>query len=84
MCLFTCQKCKTTINQRETTNHECEPRADDAPTDYIAAAVLPIIRKAQADAWDEGFDVGESSGYAIGRDTDAWENNIDNPYREAR
>ena len=54
MCLFTCQKCKTTINQRETTNHECEPRADDAPTDYIAAAVLPIIRKAQADAWQAG------------------------------
>ena len=74
MCLFTCQKCKSTINQRETTNHECEPRADDAPTDYIAAAVLPIIRKAQADAWDEAYEWGRFD------DPDGFTRN---PYREA-
>lgn len=32
---------------------------NDAPTDDVIAAVLPIIaaevRKAQADAWDEGY-----------------------------
>ncbi|MGP5098371.1 hypothetical protein ACTXJ1_10165 [Brachybacterium alimentarium] len=54
MCLFTCQKCKTTINQRETGTHVCEVRADEVATDYIAATVLPIIRKAQADAWQAG------------------------------
>ena len=27
---------------------------NDAPTDEVAAAVLPILRRAQADAWDEG------------------------------
>lgn len=43
MCLFTCQKCKSTINQRETTNHECEPRADDAPTDAEVEAAARAL-----------------------------------------
>lgn len=40
-----------------------------------------VRRDAQADAWDEGFEVGESNGYAIGRDIDTDEN-TQNPYRE--
>lgn len=51
---------------------------------YLAARIAPIIaaevRKAQAGAWDEGFEVGESNGYAIGRDIDTDEN-TENPYR---
>lgn len=54
---------------------------NDAPTDDVIDAVLPILRAAQADAWDEGFEVGESNGYAIGRDIDTDEN-TENPYRE--
>ena len=35
----------------------CDPHPrvfNDAPTDDVVAAVLPILRRAQAEAWDEG------------------------------
>ena len=35
---------------------------NDAPTDDVIAAVLPIIRAAQADAWDEGWRQGTFLG----------------------
>lgn len=38
------------------------------------------IRDAAADIWDEGFEVGESNGYAIGRDIETSEDTT-NPYR---
>lgn len=40
MCLFTCQKCKSTINQRETGTHVCEVRADEVATDAEVLAAL--------------------------------------------
>ena len=51
-----------------------------------AAAVLPIIatevRKAQADAWGEGYEAGMLDTYRLGRDMDLTITPAPNPYRE--
>ena len=38
---------------------DAHPRVhDDAPTDDVVAAVLPIIRRAQAESWEKGYTAG--------------------------
>ena len=58
----------------------------DALIESTAAAVLPIIaagvRKAQADAWDEGYEAGMLDTYRLGRDMDLTITPAPNPYRE--
>lgn len=59
MCLFTCQKCKSTINQRETTNHECEPAEDTHTAARLDAGARAMFIATMGgdtcagDAWDE-------------------------------
>ena len=52
----------------------------------LAAAVLPIIaaevRKAQAAAWDEGYEAGMLDTYRLGRDMELTITPAPNPYRE--
>lgn len=64
---------------------------NDAPTDDVVAAVLPHIatevRKAQADAWDEGqasgWDEAQEQWQINGTVGDAWKHaDTHNPYRE--
>lgn len=55
--------------------HEADP--DLLPCEQSrAAAVLPTIRAAQAEAWDKG----ENAGFLHGR----WDEYTINPYREER
>ena len=71
---------------------DAHPRSHrDAPTYEIVTAVLPIIRKAQADAWDEGqssgWDEAQCTWLETGSVGDGWKHSTDpNPYRaqEAR
>lgn len=54
MCLFTCQKCKTTINQRETGTHVCEtPTSDRLRDDNVALLVELLDAENRAGATDE-------------------------------
>ena len=60
---------------------------NDAPTDEVAAAVLPILRRAQAEAWDEGQDAGweeaQDQWATEGMVGDRWKRaDTPNPYRE--
>ena len=48
--------------------------------DKIYAQVHAALEAVAADIWDEGFEVGEGNGYAIGRDIDTDEDTT-NPYR---
>lgn len=43
MCLFTCQKCKTTINQRETGTHVCETPTSDRLRDDNVALLAELL-----------------------------------------
>ena len=52
---------------------KCPRHPQDAETDDLIAAVLPIIRKAQADAWDEAY------AWGCFDDTDGFTRN---PHRE--
>ena len=52
----------------------------DRIQDEYRALARAALEAVAADIWDEGFEVGESNGYAIGRDIDTDEN-TDNPYR---
>ena len=64
---------KTMIEQIETALQQATFDGADRTEEY-AAAVLPIIRKAQADAWDEAYEWGRFD------DPDGFTRN---PYREA-
>ena len=67
----------------------CDPHPEvfnDAPTDEVVAAVLPILRRAQAEAWDEGQSSGWDEAQCTWQETgvvgDGWKHSTGpNPYR---
>lgn len=54
-------------------------QGDESEPQFVAAAIMPLVRKAQAEAWSAGWDASERFGYPID-DEDSFEN----PHREGR
>jgi hypothetical protein len=48
--------------------------------EHLAAVLMPLVRRAQAEAWDEGFTRGFYKGQIMSGDFDASEADVTNPY----